>query len=292
MTVVRDDGIVGVIAPDDATARRALAAITARWTVPAGRDHRPADLRRSPIVVEGPRAAVRHATGCFEAGWAAADRRLRRSYSADYVAHAPMEPRAALARWHRHELTVWTGTQRPFAVRAELARALDVPEHAVRVLVPDTGSAFGGKHTGEAAIEAARLARAAGCPVRVTWSRADEFAYGYYRPAAAIDVEAGARDDGTLTAWRLRSYNAGPESIAPPYRIADQDVAYQPAATPVRQGPIARSAPPPNTFARETHLDELAFELGIDPLELRRRNTDDERLVGRPRSGSGGHRLG
>lgn len=279
VTVVRDGGIVGVTARDDGTARRALAAITARWTVPDGRDHRSADLRSSPIVIEGPRAAVSHATGCFEAGWAAADRRLRRSYGADNVAHAPMEPRAALARWHRDELTVWTGTQRPFAVRAELARALDVPDNRVRVIVPDTGSAFGGKHTGEAAIEAARLARAAGCPVRVTWSRADEFAYGYYRPAAAIDVEAGARDDGTLTAWRLRSYNAGPESIDPPYRIPARDVAYQPAATPVRQGPYRALGATANTFARETHLDELAFELGIDPLELRRRNTDDERLV-------------
>src|SRR5207248_8498335 len=68
-----------------------------------------------------------------------------------YIAHVPLEPRAALAEWNGNDLTVWTGTQRPFSVRDELAQALRISPERVRVIVPDTGSAYGGKHMGDAA---------------------------------------------------------------------------------------------------------------------------------------------
>src|SRR6266496_1160115 len=86
---------------------------------------------------------------------------LRESYHIAYIQHAPMEPRAAAAEWTDGHLTVWTGTQQPGRVRDELARALRVPRERVRVIVPDTGGGFGGKHSGEGALEAARLALAA-----------------------------------------------------------------------------------------------------------------------------------
>src|SRR4029078_7379672 len=91
------------------------------------------------------------------------------------IARVPREPRAAVAEWEGDRLTVWTGTQRPFGARGELAQALGVPPEKVRVLVPDTGSGYGGKHTNEAAIEAAWLARAAGKPVKLAWTREEEF---------------------------------------------------------------------------------------------------------------------
>lgn len=83
--------------------------------------------------------------------------------------------RAAVAEWTDGKLTVWTGTQRPFGVRSELAEAFHIPEEKIRVIVPDTGSGYGGKHTGECAIEAARLARASGKPVKLVWTREEEF---------------------------------------------------------------------------------------------------------------------
>src|SRR5207249_10107918 len=82
-------------------------------------------------------------------------------YTIAYIAHAPLEPRAALAEWHGDQLTVWAGTQRPFGVQQELVDAFRVAADRVRVIVPDTGSAYGGKHTGEAAVEAARIVRGA-----------------------------------------------------------------------------------------------------------------------------------
>ena len=92
---------------------------------------------------------------------------------------------------------MWTGTQRPFGVRGQLAEAFRIPEEQVRVLMPDTGSGYGGKHTGETAIEAARLARAAKRPVKVVWTREEEFTWAYFRPAGVIDVTSGVRNDGT-----------------------------------------------------------------------------------------------
>src|SRR5262249_34864719 len=123
------------------------------------------------------------------------------SYTIAYIAHAPLEPRAALAEWSGDKLTVWTGTQRPFGVREELASAFRIPIESVHVLTPDTGSGYGGKHTGETAIEAARLARATKKPVKVVWTRKEEFTWAYFRPAGVIDIRASVDTNGRLECW-------------------------------------------------------------------------------------------
>src|SRR5881409_263057 len=128
-------------------------------------------LRKNPEpAVKGVRRRDRQVSGSIEQGLASADKTLAQTYTVAYIAHVPLEPRAALAEWNGDKLTVWTGTQRPFGVREELAIAFGIPEERVRVIVPDTGSGYGGKHSGEAAIEAARLAKAAGKPVQVVWT--------------------------------------------------------------------------------------------------------------------------
>src|SRR5207247_2833319 len=130
-----------------------------------------------------------------DAALARGDVQTQGEYTIAYIAHAPLEPRAAVAEWQAGKLTVWTGTQRPFGVQQELVDAFHVSADRVRVIVPDTGSAYGGKHTGDAAIEAARLARAAGKPVKLVWTREEEFAWAYFRPAGVIDVRAAAQKD-------------------------------------------------------------------------------------------------
>ena len=133
----------------------------------------------------------------MEKGLADADIKLNQTYTVAYIAHAPLEPRAAVAEWNGPKLTVWTGSQRPFGVRSELAAAFGIPESNVRVIVPDTGSGYGGKHSGECAIEAARLAKAAGKPVKLVWTREEEFTWAYFRPAGVIEVSSGVKKDGT-----------------------------------------------------------------------------------------------
>jgi isoquinoline 1-oxidoreductase len=185
----------------------------------------------------------------------------------------------ALAEWDGARLTVWSGTQQPFGVRRELAEALGVPEAHVRVIVPDTGGGFGGKHGGEVAAEAARLSRASGRPVKVRWSREEEFTRGYLRPAAVIDVRSGARRESVITAWELRNTNSGAFGVVGPYEIPNQRIDFQPADSPLPQGSYRALAATANHFARESHMDELAHALGIDPLALRLTHLRDERLA-------------
>jgi isoquinoline 1-oxidoreductase len=231
---------------------------------------------------EGGRRAEPFVQGHVDAALAAAPHKLTRSYRVAYIAHVPLEPRAAVAQWSRdggrEKLTVWTGTQRPFAVRDDLAEELGLRQEDVRVIVPDTGSGYGGKHTGEAALEAARIARAAGHPVKLVWTREEEFRWAYFRPAGVIDVSAGVADDGTITAWSFDNYNSGPAAIRPMYAIANQRVQYHPSDSPLRQGSYRALAATANHFAREMHVDELAELVRMDPLELRLRNLKDERL--------------
>jgi isoquinoline 1-oxidoreductase len=280
VTVVRDGNFVGVAAPNEAVASRAVAAIRAEWKTspqPSGReifDY----LKKPPAQAPPGRGAEPYQAGRVEDGLAAADVKLEQTYTVAYIAHAPLEPRAAVAEWTGDKLTVWTGTQRPFGVRGELAQAFRVPEDRVRVIVPDTGSGYGGKHTGETAIEAARLARAAGKPVKVAWTREEEFTWAYFRPAGVIDIKSGVRSDGAITAWEFHNYNSGPAAIRPVYDVPHQHVEFHPSRSPLRQGSYRSLAAAANHFARETHIDELAHSVKMDPLEFRLKNLKDARM--------------
>src|SRR6202040_189622 len=161
--------------------------------------------------------------------------------------------------------------------RSELAEAFRIPEDRVRVIVPDTGAGYGGKHTGDAAVEAARLAKAAGKPVKLVWTREEEFTWAYFRPAGVIDVSSGARDDGTITAWEFRNYNSGPSGIGHRYEVPNQKIVFHQSKSPLRQGSYRGLAATANHFAREVHLDELARAIKMDPLEFRLKNLKDER---------------
>jgi len=277
VTVVRDGDFVGVAAPSDPAVARALAALRAEWKSAP----QPSSRELFQYLKENSSPGEeddRHATGSLEAGLAAADERLEQTYTVAYIAHAPLEPRAALAHWENGKLTVWTGSQRPFGVRGELAEAFRIAEDHVRVIVPDTGAAYGGKHTGEAAVEAARLARAAGRPVKLVWTRQEEFTWAYFRPAGVIEVRAGVRHDGTVTAWEFHNYNSGGSAIHTPYEVPNQRIEFHPARAPLRQGSYRALAATANHFARESHMDDLARLVKMDALEFRLKNLKDARL--------------
>lgn len=278
--VVRDGDFVGVTAATRRGATRAVAAIRPEWKQPAEpssidvvdyfRRHREPQAPGRPVMPP-------HVAGSAADALKTAHQVTSGTYEIAYIAHAPMEPRAALAEWQDGKLTVRTATQRPFGVRDELCEAFHIAPDRVRVIVPDAGSAYGGKHTGDAAVEAARLARAAGRPVRVAWSREEEFAHAYCRPGGVIDVKSGANKDGVVTAWEYDSYNAGPAAIRTIYTFANQRIEMHPTRSPLRVGSYRGLAATANHFARETHLDEIAAALGVDPLELRLRNLSDVR---------------
>jgi nicotinate dehydrogenase subunit B len=278
--VVRDGDFVGVTASTQRSAARAVAAIRPEWkqpTEPSSSDVVDYFRRHREPQAPGRTVMPTHVAGSATDALKTAHQVTSGTYEIAYIAHGPMEPRAALAEWQDGKLTVWTATQRPFGVRDELCEAFRIAPDRVRVIVPDAGSAYGGKHTGEAAIEAARLARAAGRAVRVAWSREEEFAHAYCRPGGVIDVKSGATKDGVVTAWEYDSYNAGPAAIRTIYTFANQRIEMHPTRSPLRVGSYRGLAATANHFARETHLDEIAAALAMDPLELRLRNLADAR---------------
>lgn len=276
--VVRDGDFLGVTAPSLEVAERAARAVRAKWT-PAPEQPSNADLfTYLREHAEPGEARDRFQQGSMAEGLRQASRRGQATYTVAYIQHAPMETRAAVAEWRDGGVTVWTGTQRPFATRDALAEAFHLPRAKARVLVPDTGSAFGGKHTPEAALEAARLARAAGAPVRLQWTREEEFTWAYFRPAGVIRVAWGVAGDGGITAWEFHNYNSGAAALRTQYSIPNQRIAFHPTAHPLRQGSYRALAATANCFARESAMDEMAHAVGMDPLAFRLKNLRDERM--------------
>jgi nicotinate dehydrogenase subunit B len=278
VVIVRDGDFIGAAAANERDASKALEAIHTEWKeVPqiSGKELF-SSLKQNAKAGGDDRS--RRIKGSVAGGLTAAAHRLEATYTVAFIAHAPLEPRAAVAEWSDGKLTVWTGSQRPFAVRDELADVFHVAESNVRVIVPDTGSAYGGKHTGDAALEAARLARAAGRPVQVVWTREEEFTWAYFRPAGVMEIKSGIAADGTLTAWEFHNYNSGMSAIETPYVVPNQHIEFHSTQCPLRSGSYRGLAATANFFARESHMDELAYTAQLDPLDFRLKNLSDPRL--------------
>jgi len=278
--VVRDGNFAGVVAPTERAARRAAAAITAEWQVPLNLPSSAnlfAHLKQTETNAGG-RGSAPVVVGDVAGAASQAARTFQASYRIPYIAHVPLEPRCAVAEWTDGKVTVWTGTQRPFGVRTEIAEAFRLPPERVRVIVPDTGSAYGGKHSGEYAIEAARLAKAAGKPVKLIWTRAEEFSFGYFRPAGLIDVKASVDASKRIIAWEFDNWNSGPSAIRTPYDIPAQRIQFHPSDSPLRQGSYRGLAATANHYVREMHMDAVARGLSVDAVDFRLNHLKDERM--------------
>jgi isoquinoline 1-oxidoreductase len=274
--VIEDGNFLGVASTDLQYVRAAVQSVPARWKTSA--EPQPDNASLFDHFRKTAQNGRGRPVGSIADGFAAADKTLEQTYTVAYIAHAPLEPRAAIAEWVDNKLTVWTGTQRPFGVRGELAEALHIPANRIRVIVPDTGSGYGGKHSGECAIEAARLAIATKKPVKVVWTREEEFTWAYFRPGGIIDVKSGVKNDGKITAWEFHNYNSGSSGIQTKYDIPNQNIQFHETKSPLRQGSYRGLAATANHFAREVHIDELAALLKIDAVDFRLKNIKDERL--------------
>ena len=279
VVAVHDGQFVGFAAPSSHRAAQALAAVaaTASWkTAPRPVSHETVfDHLRTSARRDDARVDSR---GAVERALDEADRRLDESYHVAYIEHAPMEPRAAVAEWDGGRLTVWAGCDGPFRAQQALAEDLGIPRERVRVIVPDMGGGFGGKHTADAALEAARLARSAGRPVSVQWTREEEFTWAYCRPAAVIECRGGLKADGSLVAWDFTTINAGGAALGTPYAVPNVRVSSVSADSPLPQGSYRCLGATGNNFARESFMDELAAAAGADPLEFRLSHLEEPRL--------------
>jgi CO/xanthine dehydrogenase Mo-binding subunit len=276
ITVVNDNGFVACAAPSSHAARKAIAqlAATALWET---KPHPSSKVLFQQLkqTAKSPRENKR---GDVTSALSQATKKLTATYQTPHIQHAPMEPRAAVAEWVDGKLTVWTGTQNPFGVQEQLQQAFRIPAEKVRVIEPGSGGGFGGKHTGEVAIEAARLAKEANKPVHLRWTRAEEFTWAYSRPAGLFEIEASLDDKGLITAWDFVTYNAGAAGLDTPYRIPNVRTRFHLCDSPLREGSYRGIAATTNNFARECFMDELAALAGQDPLDFRLAHCDNPRL--------------
>ncbi|MBI4883870.1 MAG: xanthine dehydrogenase family protein molybdopterin-binding subunit [Actinobacteria bacterium] len=312
--VVRFEGeiVAAVAAVDAATAQRAADAIVVEYApLPIVNDAEAALAPDSPLVHEGwadygaYEALVRDrndasfssiAKGDVEKGLAAADHIVRSRYVSDGCHAAPIEPRAVVAQWEGNKVTIWTSTQVPFDARAGVCETLQLPNNRVRIIVPHLGGGFGGKCGFHVEAHVAALARAAKRPVRLVFSRREEFlAPDKRREGIVYDFETGVKNDGTITARRVRlvidngAYTAdagffsqlaamhalGPYKI--PNVLAEAHLAYtnhQPS------GSVRAPTAPQTCWALESHTDEVAKQVGIDPVAFRKQNAVDTGAVG------------
>jgi isoquinoline 1-oxidoreductase len=272
VVVVQEGEFVGFAAPTLFQATAALEAVakTASW--------KPAPPSASNKTIHAYLKEHARTESSGEKGFADAAKTLSATYTLAYIQHTPMEPRAGVAEWNGGKLTVWAGCDGPYRVKGDLVRLFGIPAEQVRVIIPDMGGGFGGKHNPDAALEAARLAKAAGRPVRVHWTRAEEFTWAYFRPAAVIECKGGLDAKGLLIAWDFVNINAGGSAVDSPYNIPNKQCRSVGSASPLAQGAYRCLAATGNNFARESFMDELAAAAGADPLEFRLAHLQNQRI--------------
>jgi isoquinoline 1-oxidoreductase len=281
--VVRDDDLIAVLHKHPDEAEKALAEIKTEFDTPkTGIDDRNIF---DHLLKKAPRPTIASRGGDLETGKKSATAIIDETYFNSYVAHAPIETHTAVASIEKGKATVWVSTQRPFGVREGVASALAFPSERVRVIPTFVGGGFGGKNFNQEAVEAARLAKLAGKPVQVAWSRAEEVFYDTFRPAALVKIKSGINEAGDIVLWDYRVYFAGRRGCEQFYEIPHHREAVYgewrvgAGSHPFAVGPWRAPANNTNTYARDLHMNIMASKAGIDPLEFRLRHLKDKRMI-------------
>jgi len=223
-----------------------------------------------------------YSRGNIDQGFAEAEVTLERNYKTAIEIHHPVETHGSVAKWDEDELTVWDSTQAIFSVRDALAEALGIPETKVRVIKMYMGGGFGSKlELNEHTVVAARLAKETGRPVKLMLTRKENSLCVGNRPSTQITIKGGAKKDGTLTALSFKNHtcgglDSGDQSSEPTvdvYKCPNVKVEEFTVFTNTGAGRATRApGHVQGTFALEGFLEELAADLGMDPLEFRKKN--------------------
>ena len=287
ITVIRHDYLVAVLHADPESAATALASLKADWRLPEAKLDQ--DSIFEHIVANSPARKEVLNRGDLALARAGSATVFEASYQKGYVAHAALEPHAALAEMKNGRMTVWASTQTPFPTRDRIATALGLDTTNVRVLTPFLGGGFGGKSAAGQTVEAARLAQITGKPVQVAWTRAEEFFNDTFDPASVVEIVSGVDRDGKISFWDYSVYAAGERGATPCYEMASarirsagstsygsdaEGASVHPFAVGAWRGPGANM----NVFAIESQIDTMASAARADALAFRLRNLNDARM--------------
>jgi isoquinoline 1-oxidoreductase len=282
--VIKDGDMIAVLHPHRDAADAALALVKAQFA----RNELPVDDKTifDYLVKNAPAPRAGAQGGNLADGEKLVSEIIEHRYEDNYDAHAPIETHSAVAAFENGKVTVWAGTQTPFPLKSQVMSALRLDADHVRVITPYVGGGFGGKSGSGQGVEAARLAMLTKKPVRVVWSREEEFFYDTFRPAAVVTIRSGLAPDKTIGLWDYVVYWTGTRGTEmfyniPHHRTSSVGGGFGGGSSPHPFGTGAWRAPgnSTNTFARESHIDILAAKAGMDPVEFRRKNMADPRMM-------------
>src|ERR1700722_3378325 len=301
VAVVRIGDFVGVIAEREENAVKAAAQLKVSWkptpTLPDLNDVETA-LRANPST---PRTLIDK--GDVDAALAAAAKPMQRTYIWPYQMHGSIGPSCAVADSGDHQVRVWSGTQNPHLLRADLALLLQRPESEIDVIRMEAAGCYGRNCADDVSADAILLSRAVGRPVRMQLTREQEHAWEPKGTGQLMDVKGGLRADGSVAGYdfatRYPSNGAptlallltgtisptpivsemGDRTAIPPYDYGAMRVIAHDMPPIVRASWLRGVSALPNSFAHESFIDEMATEAGVDPIEYRLRYLRDSRAI-------------
>jgi nicotinate dehydrogenase subunit B len=301
VAVVRIADFIGVVAEREENAVKAAAQLKATWkptpTLPDLKDVETA-LRANPST---PRTLIDK--GDVDAAIAAAAKPMARTYIWPYQMHGSIGPSCAVADFQDDHIKVWSGTQNPHILRADLALLLGRPETEIDVLRMEAAGCYGRNCADDVSADAVLLSRAVGRPVRVQLTREQEHAWEPKGTAQLMDVKGGLRVDGGVAGYDFATrypsngaptlallltgtiapvpavFEMGDRTAIPPYDYDAMRVVAHDMPPIVRASWFRGVSALPNTFAHESYIDELATEAGVDPIEYRLRYLRDPRAI-------------
>ena len=283
--IVNLGNAIAVVAESYWSAEQALNAVQIQWT------KTDSDKVNSETLTEQFRGDLAQArvsggtgadveVGDVPAAFANAAQVIEATYEVPFLAHACMEPMNATARFENGKCEVWTGTQNPLGSRYEVAAALALETEDVVLHQHPMGGGFGRRSQSDVQIQAARIAREAGVPVKLILSRAEDMQHDFYRPGVASNFRVALDGAGQILAWD-NVYHEKKEPVeAPviPYEVAAQHIHYTDSPTHVPFGAWRSVDHSQHGFFTEAFFDEVAEAAGKDPYLLRR-----ELLANKPR---------
>ncbi|WP_374574298.1 molybdopterin cofactor-binding domain-containing protein [Phenylobacterium sp.] len=295
---------VAVVADSWWAARKGRDKLNIQWTDhPTSRQSSESIAARAAELAAGKPQRALYADGDVEAALKTSGRTVEAQYFYPFLHHAGLEPQNCTAEAKDGKIEIWAPTQNPEPGRQLVAKTLGVPAEDITVHMIRCGGGFGRRLSNDYMVEAAWIARAAGAPVQLLWTREDDTRHGFYRPAGFHTLKGAIDDAGAITAWNdhfvtfgegeefARSAGIGPTEF--PARFIDNyrlDVSTMPLGVPT--GPLRAPGSNAIAFVIQSFIDELAHAAGADPVDVRLKLLGDRGQVGEPgRSGYNASRM-
>ncbi len=299
--VVVQRDFIGIVAEREEHAEQAMRELRVHWKPWPGLhniDHLENAIRNNPATQ---RKLIDQ--GDVDGALQGAAQTLARNYVWPYQMHASIGPSCAVADWHADHMTVWTGSQNPHVLRADLSLLMGLPDVQIDVVRMEAAGCYGRNCADDVAADAALLSRAVGSPVRVQLTREQENAWEPKGAAQLMQVNGGLNADGTVAAYDFetsypsngsptlallltrtiepvaQAFEMGDRTARPPYDYENLRVTVNDMAPMLRASWLRGVSALPNSFAHESYIDELATAAGVDPVEFRLRYLKEPRAA-------------